>query len=204
MTTPAPALPPLLTGHPVPRDAFGAATALALRGGDPGTLVHAETAAAVDLGLILAPEMPLARALDAMLALQLATGDAIGALAPPEVAVHVAPPAGLVVNGGGCGGFRAAAPVAMPKVEPDWLVLGLWLAVLPRSTDPGADPDRTTLHDEGCGDLTVPDLIESLARHLLVWIDRLADEGRAPLVAAWRLRLTEPGDPDFLPMLERP
>ncbi len=202
MTTPA--LPPLLTGHPVPRDAFGAATALALRGGDPGTLVYAQTDAAVDLAVILAPEMPLARALDAMLALQLATGDAIGALSPPEVAVQIAPPAGLVVNGGSCGGFRAAAPVAMPEVEPGWLTLGLWLAVMTRSTDPGADPDHTTLHDEGCGDLTVPHLIESLARHFLVWIDRLADEGRAPLVAAWQLRLIDPTAPDFLPILERP
>ncbi len=191
-----PSFPPLLRGEPLPAglDPFDKAVAAGMLGADPGLLVWSEDMSALRAAVLLAPEMPLSRAAGAAFAATLGFSDALGALAPPEVAVHFDWPFGLRVNGARCGGLRAAASTSDPEVEPDWMVLGLTVPVLPLAMEPGADPGRTTLHDEGCADLTATQLVESWSRHFLVWIHRFTDEGLAPLHAAWRDRCDRLGE----------
>jgi biotin-(acetyl-CoA carboxylase) ligase len=77
----------------------------------------------------------------------------------------------------------AAAEVA-GNDAPDWLVVG-WDIPLMMTLDPGENPDVTALYEEGCADLDPGDLVESWARHTLVWINRWTDEGNRPLHAEW-------------------
>ena len=186
----APVFPPLLTGLAAPAGADPMAKALALAAtedADPGTIVYAEDDAALRAAVILAPEMPLSRAIGVSFAVLLGFADALGALAPPEVAVHFTWPGGIKVNGATCGGLRAAASTDDPGAEPAWLVLAL---DVPHRLDgtPGADPTRTALAEEGCADVGIPALLEAWARHMLGWIHRFTTEGMGPLHAEWRAK----------------
>lgn len=186
-----PTFPPLLRGEEcVPGlDPFTKAVASAALGTDPGLICWARDPARLRAALVLAPEAPLERAAGIAFAVALGLGDALGALAPPEVAVHYVWPFGVKVNGADCGTMRAAASTADPRAEPDWLVVGVDIPFLPDSqTDPGADPTRTCLAEEGCIEVTPLSLLESWSRHSLVWINRWLDEGFAPVHAAWRGR----------------
>ena len=116
------------------------------------------------VAIVLAPEEPLRTALRVSFAATLGVNDAVGALAPPEVALHLVWPDRIKVNGALCGYMTAHADTDDPDAEPDWLILGLDLAVTPQFSSPGDAPDKTTLHDEGCGDIAAPDLIEAWAR----------------------------------------
>jgi len=202
MTTETPALmrpdfPPLLKGKPVGRlDPFGKALADILTGGvQPGLVHYAETEDAMRAAVTLAPEQPLGEAMGALFAVQLGLADALGALAPPEVAVHFSWPDRIKVNGALCGRFRAAASTDDPAAEPDWLIIGAEMPILPvPGAEPGARPDETTLYGEGCVELTAPQLIESWSRHMLVWIHRYLAEGLAPLHAAWRAKCDDLGE----------
>jgi biotin-(acetyl-CoA carboxylase) ligase len=187
-----PTFPPLLTGVPLGArvDPFARAVAQA-QGGEvePGTVHYAETDRALRLAVTFAPETPLRHAMGVVLAVELGLADAIGALAPPEVAVHFTWPAGVKVNGAACGRIRAAASTTDPAAEPDWLVVGVELDVSPEpGTETGRTPDRTWLHAEGCADVTVPALISSFARHMLVWVHSFMADGLGPAHAAWRAK----------------
>jgi len=186
-----PSFPPLLRGEEtVPGlDPFTKAVASAALGTDPGLICWARDPGRLHAALVLAPEAPLERAVGIVFAVALGLGDALGALAPPEVAVHYVWPGGIKVNGADCGCLRAAASTADPRAEPDWLVVGVDIPYLPGSeADPGADPGRTCLAEEGCIDVTPLRLLESWSRHTLVWINRWLGEGFAPIHAAWRAR----------------
>ena len=67
-------------------------------------------------------------------------------------------------------------------------VLGLTILVkraLIGGEEPGMDPTRTVLHEEGCGELTVPDILEAFSRHFLLWVSRFGEEGLRPVAAHW-------------------
>ncbi len=192
-----PSLPPLLSGEEVPSgtDPFLKAVSAATLGTDAGLVAWARRPDALDAAVVLAPEEPLERAMAAVFAVALGLGDAIGALAPPEVAVHYVWPDAFRINGALCGELRAAASDDAPDEVPDWLVIGVTLPFLPPdAAAPGTEPDRTCLLAEGCADLTPPALLESWSRHMLVWINRLLDDGVAPLHAAWRERAWQIGE----------
>ncbi|MDJ1007061.1 MAG: DUF4444 domain-containing protein [Paracoccaceae bacterium] len=184
-----PAFPPLLTGVPLaPRlDPFEKAVAVAMTEEiDAGTVYYAEDDGAFRTAIVLVPETPLSEAAGALFAVSLGLADALGALAPPEVAVQFDWPATVKVNGAAAGALRMAASTDEPGAVPDWLVIGAELAVTPLPGDPGARPGRTALHEEGCIDITTPALIESWSRHMLVWIHRFVEDGLGPLHAEWR------------------
>lgn len=191
-----PSFPPLLRGEEAPGDPFDKAVSRALTGADPGLVTWSARADALHAAVILSPEQPLETAVGVFLAGPVALGDALGALAPPEVAVHHDWPGGIRVNGARCGRIRAAAATDDPAAVPDWLVLGLEIPFLPpRSREGGETPDETFLYAEGCGDVLPLPLLESWSRHLLVWINRFVDEGIAPVHAAWRARAWGMGEP---------
>lgn len=194
----APSFPPLLRGEETPpgMDPFAKAVAQAALGADPGLVAWTRDEAAMRAALVLAPEAPLERAVSVTFAVALGLGDALGALAPPEVAVHYVWPATVKVNGGDCGHLRAAASTTDPSAEPDWLVVGVHVDYLmPDMDEPGRSPEQTCLAEEGCIEVTPPLLLESWSRHTLVWINRWLDDGLRPIHDAWRARAWKMGEP---------
>jgi BirA family biotin operon repressor/biotin-[acetyl-CoA-carboxylase] ligase len=170
-------------------DPFQKAVASAALGTNPGLICWSRDKTALRAAVVLAPEAPLERAVGISFAVALGLGDALGALAPPEVAVHYVWPDGFKVNGADCGAMRVAAATTDPKAEPDWLVIGVEMPYLPPSDDePGKRPSQTSLIEEGCIDVMPMKLLESWSRHTLVWINRWLDDGFPPLHAAWRDR----------------
>ena len=190
-----PVFPPLLRGEEVPpgADPLDKAVASALMGCDPGLVTWAARADALSAALVLAPEEPLSTAISIAFAPAIGFVDSLGALGPPEVAIHHVWPGGFKVNGADCGGLRAASSTTDPGTEPDWLVIAIDIPVLPEG-DGGEDPTRTCLFHEGCAEITPVQLLESWSRHSLVWINRWLDDGLAPLHAAWRERAWEMGE----------
>ena len=193
----APQLPPLLRPRPVDRriDPFFKAIAAGEAGEEPGLVIHAEDLRAMRLAVLLAPESPLADAVGAQFAASLGLADALGALGPPELAVHFAWPNRILVNRAEAGRLRVASSTTEAEAVPGWLVFALDVALARKNEDPGLDPAHTTLEDEGCIGLSTPRLIESWSRHFLVWLNRFMDEGLRPLHGAWCARCMEIGKP---------
>lgn len=191
-----PTFPPLLYGEEAGGhdDPVAVAAAATEGAAESGLVVYGPDAADLRLAVLLAPEVPLGRAVQMGHALMLAVGDSVGALAPPEIGVGYRWPATLLVNGAVAGRVRLAAPPGDPDAVPDWLVAGLELRRMPPpdGIEPGRTPDVTTLFDEGAGVLPTARLIESVSRHFLAWIHRWEEDGFRPLHEAWTVR-AEPG-----------
>ncbi len=184
-----PTFPPLLQGMPAPgaQDPFEAAQAQAALGCDAGLVVHAIDDARLRAAIVFAPEMPLKHAVAAFVVCGVGFQNALGALAPPEVGVHLEWPGGILVNGASCGRLRIAASTRDPAEEPDWIVVGLEVPLKPQAgINPGDDPGRTWLSEEGCVEVAPVTLLEAWARHTLLWVNRWLDEGARPLHAEWR------------------
>lgn len=183
-----PSFPPLFTGQPVEGaiEPFDKAIAEAVRGCDAGLVVYNLGANTLRAAIVFAPEMPLEDALCVLPVCGVGFQNALGALAPPEVAVHLEWGGGLRINGASCGRLRVAASDIDPKAEPAWIVIGLDLPLWPESDDPGTTPDVTTLFAEGCAEVEPARLLEAWVKHTLVGINRWTDDGAAPLHREWR------------------
>ena len=193
--------PPLLTGVAVPGDPWEAALDAVKGDFDPGTVFYGVGDANMAVAILLAPEELLKDAIRASFAVTLGFNDALGALGPPEVAVHLKWPDGIKVNGAHCGQLRAAASTADPEQEPDWLVLALDIPVV-AETD-GTNPDHTALHNEGCGDVLIPDLIEAWGRHMMNWLHIYLTDGFEPLHREWLTKADGREEGHFLGLDER-
>jgi biotin-(acetyl-CoA carboxylase) ligase len=180
------AFPPLMWGEAANGPAFEHAVMRAVTGCDAGLIAHRMMPEAMDAALVFAPEVPLSRAMAMLPACAVGLQNALGALAPPEVAVHLDWDGGLRINGATCGGFRVMASGADPAQVPDWLVVGFDLPLMPGVPDMGETPDTTALYAEGCADVTPPDLLEAWARHTLNWVTRWDGDGPRALHAEWR------------------
>ncbi|MDP2518215.1 biotin/lipoate--protein ligase family protein [Shimia thalassica] len=180
--------PPLMSGVAVqgPEDPFETACMRAALGCDAGLVVYNLGSDIVRAALVFAPEVPLQQAMAMLPLCGVGLQNALGALAPPEVAVHLEWSGGLRVNGAKCGRLQVAASTDDPSSVPDWLVVGLELPLWPASDETGDTPDETALYAEGCADVAADALLESWARHTLNWITRWEDEGTRPLHAEWR------------------
>lgn len=178
--------PPLMQGLATPGDAFDAACQRALLGCDAGLVLYNLLGREAQAALVFAPEVPLAQAMSMLPLCGVGFQNALGALAPPEVGVHLEWSGGIRINGARCGRFRAMAATSDPAAIPDWLVVGFSLPLTPDSDAPGDTPDQTSLFEEGCAEVAPSHLVESWARHTLNWIARWESEGPAPLHAEWR------------------
>lgn len=166
---------------------FTKACALATLGCASGTLVHSITAECLRAAIVFAPEMPLAQAMAVFPACGAGFQNAFGALAPPEITLDLTWGGDILVNGAIAGRLRVAASSDDPYAEPDWLVVGIEVQLIPRGADdPGLQPDLTCLYEEGCAELSPIDLLEGWARHTLVWINGVTDGDIAPLHSEWR------------------
>ncbi len=181
--------PPLFTGEAVSgsTDPFTKACTKAMIGCDAGLLVHSVTPDHIKAAIVFAPETPLEAAMQAMIACGVGFQNAMGALAPPEVAVHLGWQGEIYVNGGRAGRLRVAASDTDPLKEPDWLVVGLELDLLPQNEgETGERPNDTCLMMEGCGDISPIRLLESWSRHTLVWLNDMETDGPRALHEMWR------------------
>lgn len=183
--------PPLFRGEAARPgvDPFAQAISAAALGCEPGLIIYNEGGETMIAALVLAPDAPLDQAITVAFAVALGFADALGALAPPEVGVHFDWPGGIRVNGAKCGRVRAAASTEDPAATPDWLVVGFELSLtLPGGAEPGADPDKTALFEEGCSEVDPYQLLESWSKHTLVWINAWLDDGLKKIHADWRSR----------------
>lgn len=178
--------PPLMWGEAAPGDAFDHAVARATLGCDAGMISYRLGASRMEAALVFAPEVQLAKAMVMLPVCGVGFQNALGALAPPEVAVHLDWFGGIRVNGAACGRFRARASTDDPDAVPEWLVIGFTLPLIPDSDETGHTPDETALYAEGCADVAPPALLEAWARHTLNWITRWEGEGTRPVHAEWR------------------
>ncbi len=192
-----PVFPPLLAGHPVQggEDPFDRAQAMAALGCDSGTVVYSIQADLLRAAIVFAPEVPLSDAMAMLPLCAVGFQNALGALAPPEVAVHLGWEGAICVNGARCGRLRVAASTSDPGEVPDWLIVGWELVLLQTAEAPGHTPDITALYDEGCADVSPVQLIESWSRHMLTWLNRWQEDGNAPLHAEWMGLLRGVGEP---------
>ncbi len=183
-----PAFPPLMSGLAVSgaTDPFEKACAMASLGCDAGLIVHNITANQLLAALVMAPEVALEEAMAMLPACGVGFQNALGALAPPEVAVHLEWAGGIRINGAACGHLRVAAGGSDPAALPGWLVVGLDLPLMQINERPGDRPDQTALYDEGCAEVDPVALLESWARHTLVWITRWEEDGGKDLHSEWR------------------
>ncbi len=181
--------PPLFTGEAVSgsTDPFAKACTRAIIGVDAGLLVHSITPDHIKAAIVFAPETPLEDAMQAMIACAVGFQNAMGALAPPEVGVHFGWQGEIYVNGGRAGRLRVAASDTDPLKEPDWLVVGLEMDLLPQGDgETGERPNETCLMMEGCGDISPIRLLEAWSRHTLVWLNDLETDGPRALHEQWR------------------
>ncbi|MEM7718937.1 MAG: DUF4444 domain-containing protein [Pseudomonadota bacterium] len=193
------AFPPLLTGLVVAGDPFEAACAGA-NAVEAGSVFYSLDHMTLRSAVVLAPEMSLSDAVTVSFAVSLGLNDAVGALAPPEVAFHLEWPGTFRVNGAVCGGMRMRASTPALEAEPDWIVIGVSVPVAgDLGAEPGVTPDVTCLHAEGCGELTTPVLLEAWAHHMMNWLHIFLTEGFQPLHSAWASRAYQIGQ-----QIERP
>ena len=128
MSETAPSLPPLFSGLEAGAP-FGEAVAQARRGIDPGLVTYRLDDTRLSAALVLAPEAPLQDAAAMLLVAGNGFADAFGALSPSEVACQFDWPGGIRINGARAGRLIAAAATHDPAAEPDWLVIGLEVAM---------------------------------------------------------------------------
>lgn len=185
-------LPPLLSAMPaLPADSDALDQAVAdckTDRAEVGSVYLVASQARLDLAVVLGPEVAPRRCWEMLFLAAVAFGDAVGAIAPPELAVHYRWPGEIYINGASCGQARLAmAPELDEAGAPLWLALGLVVAVQPEEegAEPGVYLDRTTLANEGAVDLTVKEWAEAFARHLLVWIHTWEDSGFRQIHQNW-------------------
>ncbi|WP_375230548.1 biotin/lipoate--protein ligase family protein [Roseobacter sp. S98] len=181
-----PQFPPLFTGMATAgADPVTAACTEARNGCDAGLVTYDITAERLRAAIVFAPEVPLAEALIMLPVCGIGFQNALGALAPPEVSVHLEWAGGIRLNGAAAGSISCTAGGTDPKAEPDWLVIGLDVALADGTQETGETPDVTTLYAEGCSEVDPGDLLEAWVRHSLVWLNRWTDEGLRPLHREW-------------------
>lgn len=194
-----PVFPPLLAGHDVPPGVTSHSVAVAQACADKagaGDLYWSRSEDRLSMAIVLEPDVPLDRATQMHHTLLVAFGDAFGAIAPPEIAVHYRWPGDILVNGAKAGEVTTFVPEGCLSTDvPKWLVVALDVAItLDLSVpDPGERMDATTLHEEGAGDVERTMLLESVSRHFLTWIDTWTHDGFKPVHENWTGRMAGDG-----------
>jgi hypothetical protein len=157
-----------------------------------GTLVRVGRADTAELALVLEPEPPLRTARCVLYLAMNALADALATWCPPEKPLTFAWPTSLRVDGATVGGADLAWPPGAGEDEPPaWLVVSAEIRLAARrgTAEPGRDPTRTTLAEEGFAPLAPADLVAAFARHLLLGLDTWGERGFAPLAERYLARL---------------
>lgn len=182
-----PHLPPLFAGQEAAgADPFAMAVAAADIGCDAGLVVHDLAADRLRAAIVFAPDVTLSEAAVILPLCGVGLQNAIGALGPPEVGVHLGWDGTIYVNGGRCGKLRMAASGTNETEEPDWVVVALSLSLWPANDETGLTPDQTALYAEGCAEIDAVELLEAWVRHTLVGINTWSEGGTAQIHREWQ------------------
>lgn len=200
MRDPDISLPPMLSalGFGADADLLSEAVFRAQRGKmDPGTICYSKRPDQLDAAILLAPETPLRDAVQVIYPLMLAANDALGATVPPGVAVHLAWPDRLMVNGALAGGMTLITQTESHEAVPDWMLARLTIDVMGDPTDmvPGDVKERTSLYEEGAGEVSARGLLEAFAKYFLNWLDRWQRDGLDAVSAPFLDRAAGRGEP---------
>jgi biotin-(acetyl-CoA carboxylase) ligase len=190
MPLPDPVFPPLLASHPVEaaRNAFEEACRRASRRElGAGDLVWSRATARAECAVILEPDVPLRRAVQMGPIVQVALADCLGGLLPPRMGVHFRWPGTLLLNGAKAGETWIRVAPARRDEIPEWLVAGfsLWLTHDFGGREPGEAPAETSFAEEGAGELTRTDILQSFSAHFLTWLNVWQDDGFRPVRESW-------------------
>ena len=190
----APTFPPLLKGHRVPEGKVPAARARAMVSKGQlgaGDIVWSEDTRTLRFALVLEPETQIVRCPEMLPLAMVAFGDAVGAICPPEVAITYRWPSDILMNGARIG--KAGLELSDMLVEgvPEWMIVWLDADIKPADlhTDAGNMAEMTTMWDEGCGDISRTELLESTSRHLVNWIHTWSEDGFKPVHDQWMGRI---------------
>lgn len=191
-----PTFPPLLSGHSIgiDEDPMDWACARAQDGKlGAGDLVWSEVQNQLRFALVLEPEVERARCAEIAYVAMVAFCDAVGALIPPEVAITFQWPNVIQMNDGEIGMVDLIVSDDELDGIPTWMVLGLDIQLIPDFADmnPGENFHRTTLWDEGCGEINRTELLESTSRHFVNMIHTWSEDGFKPVHAHWLGRLNK-------------
>lgn len=171
-------------------DAFGHACRIARKEG-AGTLVWVRRFDIVEFAVVLEPDEPLAAARRSLYTCLCALHDTLASHAPPEKLIQFVWPDAVLVDGGLVAGVRLGWPKnADEKATPPWLVFGAMVrtAIL-GAGEPGTRPQSAALEEEGFDELGSGKLIETFARHLMVWADVFQQDGLPPIAEHYLQRL---------------
>ena len=188
-----PQLPPLLSAEKVSKDIDVFQKAISsTKTFDTGTVFYSEKNEMVDIAILLNPEVNQKKCNQMIYLLTVAAGDAIGALAPPEVMVTHSFPGYIYLNKGEAGVVNLAIDYQEKGDQiPEWLVLGFKLKIKEFSDmeQDHPDPDITSLETEGAGFISRTRMVESVCRHFLAWLNQWEDEGFTPVIKMWNQRI---------------
>ena len=190
MKNPPPTFPPLLSGTKLSssQNPFARAVRLSRKGKlGAGDILWSENPHTLDFALVLEPEVTVERCSEMLLAAMVAFGDAAGAICPPEVSVQYQWPSTILMNGARVGEAKLDISEDLQDGIPDWMVLGLIVHIKPERwvEDPGKQAHQTTMWDEGCGNISQSELLESVSRHLVNWIHTWSEDGFKPVYDQW-------------------
>jgi hypothetical protein len=116
--------------------------------------------------------------------------DALLSHAPPEKPIAIDWPDAILIDGGLVGGGRLAWPKGAREDEPPpWLVFGGMIRTVSMTDNPGLHPMAAALDEEGFTDVAAAELVASFARHLMVHIDALHEQGFGAITRAYLQRL---------------
>lgn len=189
-----PALPPILTAHPVdpPCDPFTHATDGATSGKyRAGDVVWVRAEDRLQAAIVLEPTVAPARCVEMLFLSMVAVVEALGSCVRPELALTHRWPDRFLANGAEFGGVRVRWSDALDaEGAPQWLVIGIEIQIgeVAMDVEPGEMPEITSLEGEQAGDLDTVQILEAVCRHFLSWIQTWEDEGFSPVREAWLYR----------------
>ena len=171
-------------------DAFAHAVEIAPEQG-AGTLTYVGRFDLAEFAVVLEPDEPLHTARRALYLGMAALFDALLTYAPPEKPIAIDWPDAVRVDGGLVGGGRLAWPQGASEDEPpDWLVFGAMIRTVSMGEgEPGLNPLVAALEEEGFTDFAAGALVESFARHLMVYIDAWQEQGFGAVAREYLQRL---------------
>lgn len=203
---PHPEFPPLLKGHainhisgdtPLQLSDLIAKAEIGANSGiySAGDILWSTNQDRAECAIVLEPEVQAEQALEMLPLTMVAIADSLGAISPPNLAVTFHWPNIIMANGAPIGKVDLRLPTPLSATQiPDYAIVAISLAIKWPSSptehhpEPGDNPNRTVLHEEGCGELDRTLIIESLSRHFLSWIDSWEQEGFKVVFDNWHYR----------------
>lgn len=178
--------PPILSARRVASSArpFQAAVEGASRGElRAADALWSDEGGRAELAIVLEPDVASAASREVAAVMFLAVADSLGALMPPQTSVILRWPQTLLLNVGEAGRISLALDRDGEGRTPDWLVVAAVLQVesLADAREPGDVVDRTSLAEEGAGELVATTALHAIAAHFLVRLDQWQQGGLTAL-----------------------